>query len=204
MIDVVGLGVAIAALLVTMSLHRRVVRLPSRLWSLARDEIEKGRAHDDARAEEALREAVAERAERLLSGLREHHEKSAADLRVQLGAAEARARAAERASADITTALETATTLVRELRAMLDERARAASRARAPVGAKVSMAEAADDDDERATIDIGLPRLDDGDDEPEELTQVAQRPVAGTSGAPNGLRLRQAIPPPPSSTRKVR
>ena len=216
MIEIVAIGGAVAVLLL-IGLHRRIGGMPSRLWAIARDEIARARGADDARADEVLREVVGEKAERLLSGVRAYHDKIAADLRAQLAAAEVRARAAERAATDMTTALETATTLVRELRGMLDDQRapRPALRKRAaavdPDGPDdlanlANLPELPDDDDARATIDIGLPRLAADDDEPEEeMTQVAKRPLAGTTGAPNGLRLaslRKAIPPPPSSSRQ--
>jgi hypothetical protein len=196
MTDAIATGIAVTLLLLC-ALHWKLAGLPARLWGLAqnaRDELDRARAADDARAQKALAEAVSARAGVLLAGVRQYQEQMAAGFRKQIADAELRARVADRNAVDTATALETATSLVRGLRTTLDglgelpalvREAREARRRRR--GGTLPPPEDAappEPDDNRKTIEIPAPApikgapiasetVDDaGWDDPEERTRV--------------------------------
>lgn len=119
MTDAMATGLAVALLLLC-GLYWKIADLPGRLWGVARNELGKARASDDAETQRALQEAADARVGALVAGVRQYQQQIAADFRRQVADAELRARVAERNAADTTTALETATALVREVRATLD------------------------------------------------------------------------------------
>ena len=191
MIDGIIILLLFLVLLLLWGLYGRFAQGPESVRRLAREEIAKTKSEEPPEAG------------RLLDGIKLFHEQLGERLHGEIKASEARAKVAERAAADTATALDAAITLVRELRAMLDE-----PRAEAPVTSPPPHAESPphpeppEDSDTRETINMPGPKppLAENEEEPEELTQVATRPIAGTPAAPNGLRLtpRAAIPPPPS------
>ena len=177
--------------------------MPDRVFRIARNELARAYADDEAAAEQALREAADRRIAPLIQGLKQAHEQATADLRRQLADAELRARLAERHAADTSTALEAAATLTRELRAAIDALAKVHARA----------AEATEDVEEgRKTVEMkpsSLAEADDaGWDDPEEHTKVfAPKPAAiaalHASRRPTGAP-RTAIPPPPITAAEER
>lgn len=182
------LGAGLAMLALQVAILYRIANIPSRVAERLKRDLE-ARARADTMAWE---QATAKRVDELVGGLcaaAEQMRACAGDLRVIQG------DGAE---------------LLIEQRAYTGELA--ATLARSATKPRVSIApRAVEPDEERKTVEMTRPPAScappvisaDEDDPPEELTQVATRPVAGTPGAANGLRLpRAAIPPPPASSRR--
>jgi hypothetical protein len=155
---------------------------PPRVWNIAKQERDK----DEGRAAAALAEATAAKLVSITAALRVYDEELAASARRQVAEAEKLARVAERRLAEVSPMMETAAQLVRELRAALD--------ALRPASAPGGGAPPEPDPDARATVEMprlpatGAPPPEDAEEDPEELTTVAARPV-DTLAARNGLRL---------------
>ena len=177
---VVGLALVLA---LQVAIHLRIAAIPDRASERFKREIE-ARARADV---EAFERATAKRVGEVLSGL------VAAAEQMRACATEQRAIQGDGAE------------LLIEQRAYTGELsvlARSAAKQRASIAPRAPEA----DDEQRKTVEIPRPPASlappvlDDDENAEELTQVAARPVAGTPGAANGLRLpRAAILPPPAS-----
>jgi hypothetical protein len=165
---IAGLGLALVLLL---SLHRRLSALPWRVWSLARRE----REAEAPKALDAMKEAVAAKAGASMIAIRQYEEGIAASFRAQIAEAEMRARIGERRAEEAHAALQAALSLVRELRAALDG-------ARGPLVPRLLPPPVPPPPEpegpERESKEMPLPRVTDGEDEPDdEHTRVAERPA---------------------------
>lgn len=187
---VIGAGLALALALL-VSIHRRLDALPARAGADRRE-----RAPDAAAALGALKQATTLEVATITAALRSYEEHVAEQYQQMLAAAEMRARVAERRSADAGIALSTASELVRELRALVDGLADRPSAVAAPSSPRANAAAPVIDlDDARKTVPMGAPATASAGDEPEEeLTAVAARPLGGTAGPFNGLRLQPRSP----------